>query len=238
VSLSSETDYRNANVWREFDIEAGEVLSSLTVSSGTLVPSFNPHITDYMVNVPNSVTDINVTATNYPGASVSISDGTLNVGSNTVTVIVTAEDGISKSTYTIMVNRASPTASVDATLSAGTLTPAFDADTTDYTVSVANNVTVIDVSGIANHSAAAISGNVSGKTLYVGDNNVVTITVVAEDYATTRTYTVRVIREDDLQLFINTVLHPDSEPIVFERPSDYPWIADGDYVKSSNKGIH
>jgi hypothetical protein len=77
-------------------------------------------------------------------------------------------------------------------LSAGTLS--FDANTTDYTVKVSNEITVVDVSGTANHAAATVDGNVSGKALNVGDN-VVDITVIAED-GTGNTYTVKIVRSD------------------------------------------
>jgi uncharacterized repeat protein (TIGR02543 family) len=169
-------------------------LKSLTVSSGILSPSFNPTTTGYTVNVPNSATSINVTATaNHSAATVSVNGGTLNVGANTVTVTVTAENGTTKD-YTLTVNRASSTASIDAnlkslTVSAGSLTPAFGANTTSYTVDVSSDVTSINVTGEANHSAATVSGNVSGRTLSAGDN-VVTITVTAEDAATRKVYTV------------------------------------------------
>ncbi len=51
----------------------------------------------------------------------------LNVGSNTITVIVTAQDGTTTNTYTITVTRA-PSSNADLsnlTVSQGSLTPAF-----------------------------------------------------------------------------------------------------------------
>jgi hypothetical protein len=89
----------------------------------------------------------------------------------------------------------------DATLSAievsaGTLTPAFDYATTNYTVDVGIDVTSISVTGTANpYSAnASVSGNVTNMPLKTGDN-VVEIVVRAED-GTSTTYTVTVIRSD------------------------------------------
>jgi hypothetical protein len=178
-------------------------LRSLTVSSGDL--SFDANTTSYAVNVANAVTSIDVTGTaNHDSATVTgnVTDMPLEVGANNmVTITVAAEDGTTTGTYTVTINRSSESVqlSSDATLkslaiSAGTLTPAFNANTTDYTVNVANDVTAINVTGVANHPEATVSGNVTGKTLEVGDNNVVSITVAAENGTTTVTYTVRIVR--------------------------------------------
>jgi hypothetical protein len=174
------------------------MLKSLTVSSGTLSPSFNANTTSYTVNVANNVTNITVTGTaNHSSATVTgnVTNKTLSTGNNTVTITVTAEDGTTKKTYTVTVVRAK---SSDATLksltvSSGTLSPSFNTNTTSYTVNVANNVTNITVTGTVNHSVATITGNVTNKTLSTG-NNTVTITVTAEDGTTTKTYTVTVVR--------------------------------------------
>ena len=71
----------------------------------------------------------------------------LNVGSNVITVEVSAEDGQTTKTYTVTVTRAeapAPPASDDATLNGLTLSGvdigAFDPATTEYAASVANDV--------------------------------------------------------------------------------------------------
>ena len=82
-------------------------LKSLSLSSGTLTPAFDPATTSYTANVGNSVSNVTITATandtkaNVAGAGVK----TLNVGDNPFTVTVTAEDGTPKS-YTITITRA------------------------------------------------------------------------------------------------------------------------------------
>ena len=90
----------------------------------------------------------------------------------------------------------------DLSVSAGTLTPAFAADTTSYTASVANSVTSITVTATKNDAAATVvitpadaDANAAGDqvSLDVG-SNVVTVTVTAEDGTTIRTYTVTVTR--------------------------------------------
>jgi hypothetical protein len=81
------------------------------------------------------------------------------------------------------------------TVSAGTLEPVFNATTTNYTVSVANNVNAITLSATAADAAATVSGDVGNRTLQVGANTF-TVTVTAEDGTTTKDYTVVVSRAD------------------------------------------
>ncbi|GHT24281.1 hypothetical protein AGMMS4957_17050 [Bacteroidia bacterium] len=172
-------------------------LSSLTVNQGTLSPNFNSGTIAYTVSVGNAVTSITLTATKAHAAASVSGDGakSLNVGANTFPVVVTAEDGTTK-TYTVTVNRASPTLSNDATLSSlsvnqGTLTPSFNANTTNYSVSVANSVSSITISAIANHNCCKCVG--TGSKLVSVGSNPFNIVCTAED-GTMKTYTVTVNR--------------------------------------------
>jgi uncharacterized repeat protein (TIGR02543 family) len=176
-------------------------LRSLTVSAGTLSPDFNANITAYTVNVAYSVSSISISATqNHSGATViGAGSKTLNAGANAFNVVVTAQDGVTQKTYTLTVTRASSTASTDATLSsltvsAGSLSPAFSANTTAYTVSVADSVSSITISAAKNHAGATMSGDVGSQSLNFGEN-IFSIELTAQDAATTKTYTVTVTRE-------------------------------------------
>lgn len=82
-------------------------LSSLSISPGTLSPGFSAGTTSYSASVSNATTSVAVSAKAADGkAKVAVWGNTgLDVGNNTVTVQVTAENG-SKKTYTITVNRA------------------------------------------------------------------------------------------------------------------------------------
>lgn len=109
--------------------------------------------------------------------------------------------------YTISVYRLRELPSANASLSGltvapGTLTPAFDAAATTrmYTVNVANNVASITVTPSAAGASAGATivttpkGGV-GVDLTAGMETLITITVTAEDRATTDTYTVKVYRQ-------------------------------------------
>jgi len=98
-------------------------LSNLTISSGTLSPAFSSDTKDYTDSVDNSVTSVTITPTaNQANATITVNGNTvasgsasgqiaLNVGSNTILTVVTAQDGVTIGTYTITVNRVAPAVS-------------------------------------------------------------------------------------------------------------------------------
>ena len=191
-------------------------LSSLSLSSGTLTPTFATGTTNYTASVANSVTSITVTPTvTDSNATVKVNGTTvtsgsasgsisLNVGSNTITVLVTAQDGTTTSSYTVTVTRAaSAVSSLSAlSLSSGTLTPTFASGTTAYTASVANSVTAITATPTVTNSSATVkvngttvtSGSASGNINLAVGSNTITVLVTAQDGTTTSTYTVTVTR--------------------------------------------
>lgn len=93
-------------------------LSGLTISAGTLNPEFISDTTEYSVSVNNSISAVTVNpVTSDENAAVKVNGQevnsgqdsqtiSLNVGSNTITVLVTAQDATAK-TYTIIMRRAS-----------------------------------------------------------------------------------------------------------------------------------
>ena len=208
-------------------------LSSLTISSGTLSPTFASGTTEYTISVANSVTSITVTSTvaesnatvqvqvnsgSYSTVTSGVASGSLalNVGANTITTLVTAQDGTTK-TYTLTVTRAqSSNADLNGlAISSGTLSPTFASGTTGYTVSVTNSVTSITVTSTVAESNATVqvqvnsggystvtSGVASGSlALNVGANTITTL-VTAQD-GTTRTYTMTVTRAQSSNADLN-----------------------------------
>ena len=189
-------------------------LSVLTLS-GIDFGTFASGTTSYTAQVAYSVSETTVTPTvNDSGASYVIklggvedADGViaLSVGSNIITIEVTAEDDSTTQTYTVTITRATPP-STDAMLSALTLSGidfgTFASGTTSYTAQVANSVTETTVTPTVNDSGASyviklggVEDADGGISLAVG-SNVITIEVTAEDDSTTQTYTVTVIRAE------------------------------------------
>lgn len=98
-------------------------LSALTLSSGSLTPVFSGVTTSYSANVTNATSTLRVTPTTTGatiqvrvngGAYAAVTSGTqsgnlsLNVGSNTIDILLTSTDTTTSATYTITVNRAAP----------------------------------------------------------------------------------------------------------------------------------
>jgi uncharacterized repeat protein (TIGR02543 family) len=190
-------------------------LSALALSSGTLSPIFAGLTESYTASVANAVTSITVTPTRTQanatiavnGAAVTSGSASgaisLNVGSNTITVVVTAQDGTTTKSYTVTVTRLSNVATLSAlALSSGTLSPTFASGTTSYTASVANAVTSITVTPTRTQANATItvngtsvtSGSASSSISLSNGSNTITVVVTAQDGITTGTYTVTVMR--------------------------------------------
>jgi hypothetical protein len=94
------------------EASSNATLSALRLSSGTLSPAFSAGTTSYTANVANSVSSVTVTARPADSKATVTGDGigtakSLNVGANTLTIVVTAEDGVTTKTYSIIVTRAS-----------------------------------------------------------------------------------------------------------------------------------
>ena len=190
-------------------------LSALSLSSGTLNPAFAASTTSYTASVSNATTSLTVTPTVLDAtASVTVNGVAttsgnasgaiaLAVGANTITTIVTAQNGTTTKTYTVTVTRAG---SGDANLSAlalsgGSLSPAFAPSTTGYTMSIAAATASVTVTPTVNEPNATVtvngvavaSGNASGAIAMNTGSNTVTVVVTAQNSAT-RTYTVTVTR--------------------------------------------
>ena len=134
-------------------------LKALTITAAgsevTLLPTFAVEEHNYRASVDNTVASVSVAAeANHRKATVAIIEGTdLAFGENTLTLRVTAEDGITTQDYTVTVTRALPeltwesqsTLSLDEDAGAVeltvTLTPASsDQVTVDYTTLAASAV--------------------------------------------------------------------------------------------------
>ena len=77
-------------------------LSALTVSAGTLTPAFDPTVTEYTLSLPQGTEKLTLTATPSDSNATVQGDGelTLQEGENALPLVVTAENGDTK-TYTV-----------------------------------------------------------------------------------------------------------------------------------------
>jgi Cadherin-like beta sandwich domain len=199
------------------------ILSNLTVSSGSLTPGFSPGTLNYTVDVATDASSLTVTATvQDSNASLMINGQGISSGqpreisplappgSNTlITILVRTPSGAEK-TYTVTVRRPLPSSNAslsNLTVTAGTLNPGFSAGTLNYTVTVPASVDSLTVtatksdpnagmsaSGAEIAPAGVATGSVSS-ALGLGTTTLFTITVRAQDGVSTRPYTITVFRD-------------------------------------------
>ena len=194
-------------------------LSNLTTTAGTISPAFTPSITSgYTASVPNATTSITVTPTTTDsntsdlevsvngGQPVSVVSGTqsaalpLIVGSNTIAIQITAQDGTTTKTYTLTVNRAPST---NALLSKLTFNPATKLTWThgagpnfaDYTANIYSQIGSVNVIPVTADNTATVTVNgvpaTSGVETTVTlktDTTAIAVTVTAADGVTKKTY--------------------------------------------------
>lgn len=106
-NTGNDSDANKDNENKEEKKSSNASLGSLVISAGTLSPEFSAATKDYTATVDHSCSSLAVTA-NPADSKASVTSVTgndsLEVGENTVSVVVTAEDG-STSTYNIVVTR-------------------------------------------------------------------------------------------------------------------------------------
>lgn len=94
----SEPDYTPSTPGKS----GNNALSALTVSAGTLAPAFDPAVTEYTLSLPQGTEKLTLTATPSDSNATVQGDGelTLQEGESTLPLVVTAENGDTK-TYTV-----------------------------------------------------------------------------------------------------------------------------------------
>jgi tRNA threonylcarbamoyladenosine modification (KEOPS) complex Pcc1 subunit len=207
-------------IGRATPLSGNAALRRLTLSAGTLSPSFDAATRSYSSSVPNTVSSVTITPTAAESSSAisvnqqAVTSGEassgipLSAGSNTITIVVTAPDLTTIRIYTIAVTRAEPLSSNanlhGLALSAGTLAPSFDASISAYSSSVSYAVSSVTITPVAEEADTVIAVNgqavtsgqpSSGISLGVG-SNAIAIVATAADSTTTKTYTVTVTRAE------------------------------------------
>ena len=247
----------NKKTTQEEKKSSDATLKSLDVSGYTLSPKFSKNTTTYSMTVKNNIASLKVDAVPTDSKAKVTITGNSNwkVGVNPIKIKVTAEDGTTK-VYTVNVTRKADTSKTssdpktddedeksndsylkDIIISDGIISPKFDKNKTEYSITVPYEVTKLNLDYVKSNDKATVKvrGNSDFK---VGEVNTVTIDVTAED-GSLRTYTINVTRSDkksnnDLEDIIieEGDLDPDFDPDKTEYTVDIPGDKDNINIKA------
>ncbi|WP_025694358.1 cadherin-like beta sandwich domain-containing protein [Paenibacillus durus] len=209
-------------------------LSDLTVPGNLLSPAFATGTTAYTLASaayaadsltviptaadPASTVKVRVNGGSYMTVNSGSASGSLalNVGSNTIEIQVTAQDGITSNVYTITVKRKNNNAALSELLvSPGSLNEAFSSERLDYSLEDAGSTTdTLTVSPVlADPAGASVRVNVNGGGYTPVTNghgidvpltpgsNLITLEVIAEDSGYFKRYTISVTRLQDSAIY-------------------------------------
>ena len=192
-------------------------LTALTLTSGTLTPTFNKGVYEYTATVDNTVTSIGVNPVAEDANATITVNGTklpsgatspyisLDEGGNVINVNVTDSKGNSN-TYVLNVTRRYSKDNVNLSslsVTDGTMSPKFDPENYLYSVKVARNIEKVKVLFSSQNDKAKIKINgkeyTNGQSDYINLDigaNLAVVEVTAEDGKTTTTYKLSIIRGD------------------------------------------
>ena len=176
-------------------------LSALSISSGTLSPTFKASTKKYTATVASNVSSVKVSATAASGGTLVSGYGSrtvkLGYGNNTIKVQVKNSAG-TVTTYTIVVNRKDSRSGVNTlsnlTISTGTLSPAFSSDVTKYNVKLDNSISSLSINATVTDSKSKFVSGFGPRSVALKEGvNQVQIKVKSEK-GTTKIYTINVTR--------------------------------------------
>ena len=192
--------------------ESDSTLKNILLSDSTLVPTFDPAILSYTVDVPSELDKITITGIPNVANSIVTGNGTypLDTQSKTIDLVVKAEDG-SKTTYQVVVNKPSEYSSklASLTIKDGEISPRFNKNTLAYTINVPNEITNLDMIYVPEDSQAQVS--VTGNNNFVVGNNTVTIAVTSRDGISTTEYQIDVMRQPKSSNYLKDLYVTDHE---------------------------
>ena len=208
IIVKNKTNNNNTNNNNTTNDDTTTTSSDATLSNLGIKPNdfsgFRKANTSYSVSVPKNVDKISIYAT--PSNSKATVTGTgsksLQIGKNTFSIKVTAEDKKTTKTYTLTITRKQEEEiSSDATLKNLGIRPkeydftGFRPTLTTYNVSVPNEVEKITIYATAKNTNDTISG-IGAKTLKIGQNRC-EIKVTSADKKNAKTYVINVTRKEE-----------------------------------------
>ena len=213
VTAEDGTTTKEYNITVEKDKSTNNYLSSLSVENHEISPEFDKNTKKYSLTVNKEISNINILAQAEDSRSTvtGIGNKELNVGLNTFNISVTSESG-EINTYELEVTRKEGTNSLLESLfiSEGKLSPTFDSETLDYTLTVSDSVDEVNIIGIPMDNGATVSGN-----RYYDVSETATIKVTSEDSSSETEYNITIVKEGFKSAFLkklkvnNGIMTPD-----------------------------
>jgi len=198
----------------------------------SLLTDFDPLTKTYSISVKLENVTVNASETDTTKVRAELSDLgeiSLSIGNNFIRIyayIVGLDKDI---VYTILIRRQSAETQLSTLYVVGRpddLTPAFDPDVTQYTVTVPYEVSSMAFAAVAAGARATVELKFKNTAFAVGESislevgeNLVTITVYAEDGETSQVYTITVTREEETESKLPPIPNGD-DPLDGKTPAD------------------
>ena len=185
-------------------------LSTLTVN-GSQITGFAANKTSYNITVPYATDKVTIAATPHDTngeVTGTVTNQSINVGENTITLTSKAEDRTITQLITITITRTAPStnANLEYLNVDGVLIEDFSPDKILYNITRDSSKSSVNITaGKADPLAKSVSGTGS-LGLNLGETSTTNIVVTAEDGTTTKTYTVNVYRLNNNNTLTNLVV--------------------------------
>lgn len=230
ISIASATSSNNSNSSSSNNSNSGNSSTATTPAAKSNVATlsnlgispndfsgFSPSKTSYSIEVPNDVETIEIYAKKGQSGQTVSGTGkkTLKEGTNTFSIVVTAEDGKTQKTYTLNITRKAqedttseeneispeeaedPTAQAfgltELTISGIELEPQFKTDVYEYTADLKSDLNTLDIKAIATEENAKVE--ITGNENLQDGENIITITVKGDGEDKNVTYKITVSKE-------------------------------------------
>lgn len=180
--------------------DSNNYLSNITLSEGTI--DFDKSKTTYNVkNINGSTIDITATLeSSYAKLSGDVGKKSLNFGLNTFKITVTSEAGVNR-IYTLNIyrndNRDKTNTLSSLEIENYKISPDFNKNTVNYTLTVKKDVTSVKINATLDSDKSSFNKGYGPRTVNLNYGvNTILIKVTSESKST-KTYTIKVTREDD-----------------------------------------
>ena len=167
-------------------------------------PEFQKDIKEYYFVTDKAIENLDVTAIPENSKSTVTITGNRNLqmGENTITIAVEAEDKSKTSEYKIYVTRTKNLELANANLETlairqATLNPEFDSNMTQYKAEIANDINKIDILAIPQRQNATVT-ILGSEEMQIGHNKI-EVTVLAEDGITSKKYYIDIYRLNETE---------------------------------------